>query len=109
MATTPQKINAAIGATNTTLYTAFTAAGATRALIVSLHMVNTTVGDISVDLFTDDGAGAGIRFIADDKVVPAKGNVDWTGIIVIDTSAHRLRGIGSAAGVDIQGCAMENA
>lgn len=108
MATTPQPIEAAIAASATDLYTAFVAGGATRAMIVSLDLTNTTAADITVDVWLDIG-GAVTRYLADDLVVPAKGTASWRGMAVLNASSEKLRAQGSATGVDAVGAVMENA
>jgi hypothetical protein len=108
MATTPQPIQAAIGIAATTLYTAFVAGGATRAMMVSLDLTNTTTSDITVDVYWLDDGGANAKYFADDLVVPAKGTASWRGIQVLDAASETIKAIASAVGVDATGCVLEN-
>ena len=109
MASTPQPIKAAVGASATTLYTAFVAA-ASRAMLVSLDFVNTTTADITLDCWVSDAsAGPALYYFADDVVVPAKGTVSWRGMITLDGSGDLIRAQASATGVDANGTVVENA
>lgn len=105
MATTPQAVAAAILTSNTTLYDPFVAAGATRGMVIYLHFCNTTTADITVDCFIDTTVD---KYILDDKVIPAKGTVSWSGIITMATATDLLVAIASATGVDVTGTVMEN-
>lgn len=106
MSTTPVQIAAAIGVANTDLYDPFVSAGATWGMIVALHFCNTTSADITIDVFLDMATDL---YLCDDKVVPAKGNLDWTGIVTVDAGTEILKGIASASGVHVLGTVMENA
>jgi hypothetical protein len=106
MASTYIPIASAIGNTNTTIYDPFTTAGATQAIISSLTFCNTTTSDITIDVFVDLATDI---YLCDDKLIPAKGNVDWTGLIIINGSTQNLVAIGSASGVHVLGGALENA
>jgi hypothetical protein len=99
-------IAAVIGNTNTTIYDPFTTAGATTTIISSLTFCNTTTSDITIDVFIDLGTDA---YLLDDKTIPAKGNVEWTGILIINGATQNLVAIGSVAGVHVIGGALENA
>ena len=99
-------IAAVIGNTNTTIYDPFTTAGATTSIISCLTFCNTTTSDITIDVFIDLATDT---YLLDDKTVPAKGNFQFTGIIIINGATQNLVAIGSALGVHVIGGALENA
>jgi len=107
MATIPQPIAIPIAAANTTLYTAFVGA-ATTAMLVSLDLTNTTVTDITVDLWWEDDDASEIVLFGDDITVPAKGTSTWRGIITMDLAAEKIRAIASVVGIDAIGTVMES-
>jgi len=109
MASTPQPIQVAVGVGVTALYTAFVGGSATRAMLVSLDLTNTTTGDITVDVYWRDAADAVSRYFADDLVVPAKGIASWRGMQTLDAAGEAIKAIASAAGVDATGTVIENA
>lgn len=107
MATTPVPIDAVILNSATTIYDPFVTLGATLGMLVSMHIVNTGSSDVTVDIYIDKATDI---YIADDKTVPAKGNLDWTGIVVINSASTNLVAIASTTSVlHITGCVMENA
>ena len=106
MATTPQEVSAAILTTATVLYNPFIAGGATRGLVIYLHFCNTTTADITIDVTLNTTVD---KFILDDKVIPAKGTVSWSGCITLATATDSFDAIASATGVDCTGTVMENA
>lgn len=109
MASTSQPINVAILGSATPLYTAFVEGGATRAMLVSLDLTNTTASDITVDLYYLRDSDASKKYFADDLTVPAKGNASFRGMLVIDTVDDSWVAIASAVGIDAVGAVIENA
>lgn len=107
--TTPQPINVAILGTATTLYTAFIGGGATRAMLVSLNLANTTVSDITVNVWYENAAGSTLVYLDKPITVPALGSAWWKGMAVINTISDKWRAQASAVGVDCTGTVMENA
>lgn len=107
MTTNPQQALGAILTTNTTLYTAFVGS-ATRAMLVSLDLTNTSSADITVDVWWESADGLTTRKIADDLSVPAKGSQSWRGIMTFIASSEKLRAIAAATGVDAVGTVMES-
>ena len=107
MASTPQPIEAAIGIAATTLYTAFVGA-ATRAMVISIDLTNTTTAQITVDIWVDIG-GAVLRLLADDLPIPPKQTLSWRGMATLNAAGELLRAQASAVGVDAVGTVMENA
>ncbi len=105
MANVAQKINASIGITATTLYTAFTGSG-TRAVMASVDFCNTTTADITID-FYKEVSGPTDYYIYKTMTVPAKDNLAWRGLITLDTAGDLIRAIASATGVDATGTVFE--
>lgn len=104
---TPIPIDAVILDSNTTLYDPFITSGATVGMLITMHFVNRHTADVTIDVFLDKATDI---YICDDKVIPAKGNVDWTGIIPINDGATLLKAIASVTSVvHVSGCVMENA
>jgi len=108
MASTPEPINAAIAITNTTLYTGFVNAGATRGVFSFLNLCNTSGSSIYVDLFYENAAASVTRFILDNTLVPPRGVFQWSGLFPIATSGDKIRGVASATGIDATGEVLEN-
>lgn len=108
MASTPEPINAALTVAALTLYTAFVEGAATRGMLVSLDLTNTTTADITVDLYVESAGPVDRRF-ADDIIVPAKTSVTWRGLITLNTAGQLIRATASATGVDCLGTVLENA
>ena len=109
MASTPQPINVAVLASNTTLYTAFVAGGASRAIVVSMDFTNTTTADITLTVFFENAGVTVTRDFCNTLTVPAKGTLSWRGGFAFDTSSDKLRAIASAVGIDCVGMVTENA
>lgn len=104
MASVMQQIAVAIAASNTTLYDPFIDPAKERGTLIFLHLVNTTVADITVDIFIDMATDV---YIADDLVVPAKGSVDLVGAWTVDAATENIVAIASAVGVDATGTVVE--
>jgi hypothetical protein len=110
MTTTPQQIAITVATSATDLYAAFVgAAPPTRAMITSLNFCNTTTSDITIDVWLEPAGGGVNIHLYDDVVVPAKGVLEWRGLIVLDASTEKIQAQASAAGVDCLGAVMENA
>jgi len=108
MASTPQTINAAVLASATDLYTAFVGA-ATRAMLVSLDLCNTTTSDVTIDVWYEASGGGTLRYFAKTFTVPAHGSITWRGMQVINAAGDKWRAQASATGVDALGAVIENA
>jgi hypothetical protein len=108
VASTPQTINVAVGAGATDLFTAFVAA-ASRGMLVALHFCNTTTADITVDVWHRDAGNTTSRFLMDDETVPAKGTLNWSGMVTLAAAGEKIRAQASGAGVDCLGTVIENA
>jgi len=106
MASTYQQIEGAGAASLTTVYTAFTGGSATRAEFCFINFCNTTAADITVDMVFQR-TDATQRFILDDATVPAKGVLQWSGLVVFDAALELLRLQFSATGVDFVGAVLE--
>jgi len=100
-----QPIAVAIGVTNTTLYDPFIDATKERGTLIFLHLQNTTLADITVDIFIDMATDV---YITDDLVVPAKGSVDLVGAWTVDDGTELIKAIASAVGVDASGTVVES-
>jgi len=99
---TPVKIAIAITASATDLYVP----GANvPGEVAVLDLCNTTTADVTVDVWYAPNGGGTLVYLFDDVVVPAKGHVQWTGLLTLDTNGDKLRAQGSATGVDCLGTA----
>jgi hypothetical protein len=107
MASIFQAVEGAVGTAITTIYIAFVGAG-TRAILVSLHLTNTTAGDITVDAVHENAAGTQTRSFGDDVLVPAKKTVSLSGPVALDATSEKIRLTGSAAGVEYVGVVVES-
>lgn len=107
MASTPQPIQVSVLTSATTLYTAFVGGSATRAMLPSLTLTNTTSASITIDVWIDNG---GVLFYIL-KTFPIAGlqTLDWTGMQTLDTSTDKFRAQASATGIDATGTVIENA
>lgn len=108
MASTSQKITAHVGNTATDLYT-FPTSGPTRARCFTLTFCNTTAADITLDVWVRNSGDTDSFYLCDDIVVPAKGQYQWSGAIVLSSNPEKVRAQASAVGVDVLGEVLENA
>jgi hypothetical protein len=107
MASTPQPIAAVVLDSATTIYDPFVASGATRGMLIYLNFMNTGTADVTVDCYIDKATDI---YILDDKTIPGKGNVEWSGCITMDTATDLLRAIASVTSVvHVTGTVVENA
>jgi len=105
--TTPVQIASVVLGTATIIYNPFVTAGATLGMLVYLNFVNTSTSDVTLDCYIDMGTDI---YILDDKTIPAKGNVEWSGVITIDAGTEDLVCIASTASVvHVTGSVIENA
>lgn len=108
MATTIQQIKSAGITSATTVYTAFTAGGATRGQLVSLDICNPNTSDSTVDVWYDVSGAK--TYLAKGQTVPALGSVSYRGDVVFATASDLLKVQTTAgSGVDVLGAVLENA
>lgn len=103
---TPQQIQAAIGITETALYTAFTST-ATRGQLGYLSICNTTGSLLSVDVYYKNSAGSTSRYLINNAYIPANGQLDWRGLLVLSTAGESINAIASDVGLDALGAVLE--
>ena len=68
--------------------------------VISIYFCNTTSGDLTFDLYVDDGGGGTDYYIYDDQSLPAKATFEHTGKIVVADEDH-LCMAGSGSGIDV--------
>ena len=106
MSTVPEPVHLNVPASATTFYTAFTNA-ASRAMLVSMTLTNTTSSDITVDIWYENSGATTLTYLAKTKTVPALGNMTWSGMDVIKSSSDKWRIQASATGVDLNAAISE--
>lgn len=108
MATTPQQIATSLTTGTTSLYTGFIAGGASRGMLVSLELTNTSTADITASIWQELSGGTIQAYLCKSMPVPAGGNASWRGMAVVNASGDKIRGLASTTGVDIVGAVVEN-